>query len=88
VVTPTTNTITITATCDNAFTVYHNQANLIGSGGSWQSWYTFTVNVNPNVPNYISFYCQDFGVLYGLSARIVDANGTVLALANTGWVSS
>lgn len=88
VVTPTTNTITITTTCDNSFSVYHNQSTYIGGGGDWGSWYTFTVNVNPNVPNYISLYCHDDGKLYGISCRITDANGTVLALSNTGWASS
>lgn len=88
VVLPSTSTITVKTTCDNAFNLYHNQGNYIGSGNNWGVWYTFTINVTPYVPNYISFYCQDFGGLYGISCRITDANGEILSLSNTSWVSS
>jgi hypothetical protein len=85
---PTTTKLNIQTTCDNAFNVYLNQSTSILSGGSWGTWYSATIDVVPGVPIYLSWNGVDYGGLWGIAARITDANGAVVALSNYNWSST
>jgi hypothetical protein len=87
--TPTTDTITIRAVCDNAFTLYLNTTQVL-SGGDWRTFYTTTRTVVPNDRIYISIFCRDYGVLWGASCRVANGStitGTALLQTSTSWVS-
>lgn len=84
---PTTTKLNIQTTCDNSFTVYLNQSTAILSGNNWGAWYRETIDVVPGVPIYLSWYGHDDGGLWGVVARITDANGAVVALSDYNWSS-
>jgi hypothetical protein len=87
--TPTSDKITIRATCDNGFTVWLNQTQVL-NGNSWPTWFQTTRTVVPGDPIYITINCRDWGVLWGACCRVANGtsiNGTALLLSDTNWVS-
>lgn len=84
---PTGSYIDLKFTCDNQFTMYANQTQVL-FGNNWQVWYTDRIETVAGEPLYISAYLQDFGKEFGFAGYIKNEDGSYLTKTSTSWVSA